>query len=58
LPEKIETLEIRLADLQQQCADPDFYRQDEQTIKKSQKQLADTESELQAAFKRWESLDQ
>lgn len=57
LPLLIDELETRQAELQQQMADPDFYKEDRDTIVKAQKELDKVAQKLQTAFERWELLD-
>lgn len=57
LPLLIDELETRQAELQQQMADPDFYKEDRDTIAKVQKELDKVAAKLQTAFERWELLD-
>ena len=57
LPAKIEELEARQQAFNQQMSDPDFYQQDADTITALQQQLAALEEELEAAYTRWEILE-
>jgi ABC transport system ATP-binding/permease protein len=58
LPQTIEALETHQAELQQRIAQPDFYRQDKAAIAEILARLEDTQSQLAAAYARWESLEQ
>jgi len=57
LPAEIETLEAELARLQQAAADPGFYAQDGDAVKKTLQELADTEAELERRVERWGELE-
>ncbi|MCL4109654.1 UNVERIFIED_CONTAM: hypothetical protein GTU68_055015 [Idotea baltica] len=57
LPLLIDELETKQAALQQQMADPAFYKEDRDTIAKTQKELDKVSAKLQTAFERWELLD-
>ncbi len=57
LPGKIEKLEAKIAELQQNFAEPDFYQQDQQTIRERQDQLKSLEDSLNDLYQRWESLE-
>jgi len=57
LPARIEKLEAALADLHAAMADPSFYKQDAAAIAAANAQLQSLESDLAAAYERWESLE-
>jgi ATP-binding cassette subfamily F protein uup len=57
LPQRIETLEAEQAQLYQVMAAPAFYRQDSQDIVTLQEKLATLARELDAAYARWEMLE-
>ena len=57
LPATIEKLETEIASLHEQVAAPSFYRQPANEIATIQRRLKDCESQLAAAFQRWEELE-
>ncbi|WP_165067443.1 ATP-binding cassette domain-containing protein [Paludisphaera rhizosphaerae] len=57
LPGKIEKLETSLAALHESMADPSFYKQDRDAIAQANAKLQALETELAAAYERWEALD-
>ncbi|KTD67156.1 MULTISPECIES: ATP-binding cassette domain-containing protein [Legionella] len=57
LPQKIEQLEGKIAELQLQMADPKFYQQDAQIIAKINQGLAEDEELLTQFYARWEALE-
>ncbi|TDJ28050.1 MAG: ATP-binding cassette domain-containing protein [Gammaproteobacteria bacterium] len=57
LPAKIEKLEAKIAEFHLQFAEPDFYQQDQQTIKGLQDQLSSHERSLNDLFELWEFLE-
>jgi ATP-binding cassette subfamily F protein uup len=57
LPAKIEKLEQAVANLQQDMSSPDFYRQEEKKVSKTQLQLKQKETELEQLYARWEELE-
>ncbi len=57
LPERIESLETQLGELQKKTADPTFYEQPGEEIACGLQQLAELETELGAAYERWEILE-
>ena len=56
LPATIEKLETEIASLHEQVAAPSFYKQPAAEIAATQRRLKDCESQLTAAFQRWEEL--
>ena len=58
LPAKIEQTEAEVAALHQQMADAAFYQQPGPQIAAAQAELKQLESELAAAYERWEALEQ
>jgi ATP-binding cassette subfamily F protein uup len=57
LPQRIEALEERLAEIQQQMSDPAFYRQGGEKIAVLQQTLQEQEQALEHAYQRWEELE-
>ena len=57
LPEKIDELETLIESLQAQINDADFFSQDEETTQKVLNQLAESESNLEIVYNRWQELD-
>ncbi len=57
LPAEIERLENELDALQRQSGEPDFYRQDAETIREHMARMETVEAELATAFDRWETLE-
>lgn len=57
LPELLETLEAELEAINEQMAQPDFYQQGEEKVQATLQRLNDKETELEAAFERWEILE-
>jgi ATP-binding cassette subfamily F protein uup len=57
LPGRIEALEARIGDLGAAMQDPGFYRQDAAAITAAQREVAELQVELDAAYRRWEALD-
>jgi len=57
LPQRIEVLETELETLQQQVSAPDFYKNDADTVNGLLSQIKVVEVELQAAYARWEVLE-
>ncbi|MCH8922988.1 MAG: ATP-binding cassette domain-containing protein [Planctomycetes bacterium] len=58
LPRKIEPLEAGIAELHQAMAEPDFYKKPGAEISRAQARLRQLETDLAAAFERWEDLEQ
>ncbi len=58
LPARIEQLETDVSDLHQTMAEPEFYRQPGDQIARTKSLLDDLESQLGAAYERWEILEQ
>jgi len=59
LPTRIEELEEEQEQLHQQLADPAFYQQqDGNDIARAQERLQELETELEAAYARWEELSE
>lgn len=58
LPDVIDELENTIDLLQAQVNEPDFFNQDSDKTKKILNQLAESESKLEAAFTRWQELDE
>ncbi|MBC2709677.1 MAG: ATP-binding cassette domain-containing protein [Desulfosarcina sp.] len=57
LPGRIDSLEARQQELFQIMSDPDFYRQDGESIAAVKQDLAQVEQELESEFARWETLE-
>jgi len=57
LPATIERLEVEQEGLQQQMAQPDFYKQGSGRITEAQERLQRIEEELLTAYDRWEELE-
>ena len=58
LPQLLEELETKITALQAEIADPAFFQQAHDITDAKLKALADTESELETAFLRWEELEE
>ena len=58
LPQLLEELETKITALQAEIADPAFFQQAHDITDAKLKSLADTEAELEAAFLRWEELEE
>ena len=57
LPEKIEQMEGEIALVHEAMADPEFYQQSGDVLAEKQNQLKSLESELAAAYQRWDELE-
>lgn len=57
LPKRIELLEIEQAQIHDEMARPDFYKQDGPAIAKVKVRLDSIEADLLSCFERWESLE-
>ena len=57
LPERIETLEKRIAALHEKLADPSFYREPSSVIAGARRALGEAEAEIEGAFDRWSDLE-
>ncbi|WP_366518293.1 ATP-binding cassette domain-containing protein [Natronospira proteinivora] len=58
LPGEIETLESKLARVQEKVADPEFYQQDQQTIRDTLDEMETIEKRLEAKTERWLALEE
>ncbi|AXP41854.1 TPA: ABC transporter ATP-binding protein [Haemophilus influenzae 10810] len=58
LPQLLEELETKIAELQAEIADPVFFQQAHDITDAKLKALADTEAELETVFLRWEELEE
>ncbi|GGI85827.1 ATP-binding cassette domain-containing protein [Legionella impletisoli] len=58
LPQQIETLEQKIANLQAKMAMPSFYQQDTETIAQISQQLTQDEAQLAFLYQRWEELEE
>jgi ATP-binding cassette subfamily F protein uup len=57
LPDRIETLERKQAELAARMSDPEFFRSGYEEVKRVTAELAEVEAELEAAFARWSELE-
>jgi ATP-binding cassette subfamily F protein uup len=57
LPDRIEALERERDHLFARMSDPDFYRQGGKPVATAQQRAAELETELEAAYSRWEELE-
>ena len=57
LPARIEALEMRVAELTAAMNDPGFFQRDSAAINTDNEKLAQAQSELDAAYARWEELE-
>lgn len=58
LPAQIEALENRLAEYQAEVGDPDFYQQDQETIRERLQAMEAAEKELESLTERWMELEE
>ena len=58
LPQRIETLEEHLDQIQSRMADPAFYQQTGDEIASTKSDLASLETELAEAYGRWQDLEE
>jgi ATP-binding cassette subfamily F protein uup len=58
LPEIIDNLESKIAELQEQVNQNDFFNKDEQYTKNILNQLGENESKLELVYTRWQELDE
>ncbi|QEQ61311.1 ABC transporter ATP-binding protein [Haemophilus influenzae biotype aegyptius] len=58
LPQLLEELETKIAELQAEIADPAFFQQFHDITDAKLKVLSDAEAELEKAFLRWEELEE
>jgi ABC transport system ATP-binding/permease protein len=58
LPNKMEQLEAELEKQQERVSHEDFFKQDSDVTAKELNHLAQLESDLEAAFERWEELEE
>jgi len=58
LPNKMEQLEAELEKQQERVSHEDFFKQDSDITAKELNHLAQLESDLEAAFERWEELEE
>jgi ATP-binding cassette subfamily F protein uup len=58
LPSTVEKLELAIAQLHEAMAQPEFFRQTGEQIAAEQGRLKELESQVAAAYARWESLEQ
>ncbi|MCP4057591.1 MAG: ABC transporter ATP-binding protein [Pseudoalteromonas sp.] len=58
LPNKMEQLEVAVEAQQAVVSDPDFFKQDSDVTTNALNHLAKLESDLEAAFERWEELEE
>ena len=57
LPAAIESLERQQSQLGQKLSEPGFYQSEPQEIQRVTQQMADLQSELEAAYSRWDELE-
>jgi ATP-binding cassette subfamily F protein uup len=57
LPKQIEVLEKEQAGIEQQVADPDFYRRDKAAVAEVMSRLESVQKELHQAYERWAALE-
>ena len=57
LPQEIEDLESGIAELQSAIAEPGFYKQQDDTVQATLRQLADSEALLEQRVARWDELE-
>ena len=57
LPKRIETLEAQILDMTTAMNAPGFFQRERELIAQDQEMLASAQSELEAAYVRWEALD-
>ena len=57
LPAKIEALEEKVAELEIQMADPDFYKQDHKKTSAITDELQEIQATLKTMYQRWEELE-
>ncbi|WP_323844058.1 ATP-binding cassette domain-containing protein [Microbulbifer magnicolonia] len=57
LPALIEQLEEEIGGLEQEVAQPEFYRQEPEIVEERLQRLADKQAQLETAFERWSELE-
>ena len=57
LPELIEALDNKQSELNEQINALDFYRQEQEIVAKTLEELAQTDTELEQAYQRWDELE-
>ena len=57
LPQKIDTLESKQKHLFEAMSDPMFYKKDKDEIARATSDLERVEQEIEAAYLRWEELE-
>lgn len=57
LPEKLESLENSVQELQETISEPEFYNQDQKKVSDVLNLLAETEQQLEQAYARWDELE-
>ncbi len=57
LPQRIESLEERQAELTNLVSEGHFYRQDQETVATTLRELDRVAGELEACYRRWEELE-
>ncbi len=58
LPDTIERLELRTAELEQQITQPDFYQRERNEVETVLRTLEDTRNQLETAVERWAELEE
>ena len=57
LPHQIERMEADLDEIQKSLANPEFYKKEDRIIVSTNEKLAQLQTELEAAYNRWEELE-
>jgi ATP-binding cassette subfamily F protein uup len=57
LPDRIEALEHRVAELEEQVSDPDFYNRPFEQVQPVLDELSETQQSLETAMDRWAELE-
>jgi ATP-binding cassette subfamily F protein uup len=57
LPQQIESLETKIAALNEEMGRPEFYQQSKEMMTKTQAHLSETQETLEKAYVRWEELE-
>ncbi len=58
LPEKLDSLETDIEELQEQINSPDFFSKDSDETRRVLAKLEELEAELEVAFERWQELEE
>jgi ATP-binding cassette subfamily F protein uup len=57
LPGKIEKLELKQTQLEQELSEPGFYQSDQEKIRSVTGELSEVQKQLEAAYNRWDELE-